>query len=238
MTWPCKRARWFCQPVLSARVSLLPVASPVHSILLGLYAFLLVADPAAARPSFRFSKGPVPEQTAARMRRHSWHEGCPTPIADLAYLRLSHVGFDGAVHEGELVVHKAVADEVVAIFEALFQRRFAIEKMKLVDDYQGDDDASMADNNTSGFNCRFVPDKPGVFSKHSEGKALDINPRINPMVFGKAVLPPGGAAFLAPNAKSPGMLRPGVPAIDELTRRGWTWGGGWKTPKDYQHFEK
>jgi hypothetical protein len=212
--------------------------STVQPIPFALCIVLLLADHQAAGTGFRFSKGPVPEQTAARMREHSWRQGCPTPIADLVYLRLAHVGFDGAVHDGELVVHKNLADEVVAIFEALFERRFPIEKMKLIDDYRGDDDASMADNNTSGFNCRFVPDKPGVFSRHSEGRALDINPRINPMVSAKAVLPPGGAAFLEPTARSPGILRAGVPAINEFTRRGWIWGGTWKTLKDYQHFEK
>jgi len=172
------------------------------------------------------------------MREHSWREGCPTPIADLVYLRLSHVGFDGAVHEGELVVHKNVADEVAAIFQVLYDQRFPIEKMRLIDDYQGDDDASMADNNTSAFNCRFVLDKPGVFSKHSEGKAIDINPRVNPMVLGKTVLPPGGTEFLRPTAKTLGMLRNGAAGVAEFLRRGWTWGGSWKTLKDYQHFEK
>jgi hypothetical protein len=209
----------------------------VQAITAVLWAFLLVSDqPASAQ--FHFNQGQVPEQIAARMRQSSWHEGCPTPIADLVYLRLSHIGFDGAAHEGELVVHKALADEVVAIFKSLFEMRFPIEKMKLVDDYRGDDDASMADNNTSGFNCRFVTGKPGVLSKHSEGRAVDINPRTNPMVSGKTVWPANGAAFLAPKTKAPGMLREGAPAIEEFSRRGWTWGGTWKTLKDYQHFEK
>jgi hypothetical protein len=172
------------------------------------------------------------------MQQRSWHEGCPTPIADLAYLRVSHWGLDKKVHQGELVVHKDLADEVVAIFRALFRRHFPIEKMNLIDEYQGDDDASMADNNTSGFNCRFVAGKPGVFSKHSEGRAIDINPRINPMVLGKTVDPPAGARFLAAGTLEPGMLRRGSAAVAELTRRGWTWGGDWTSLTDYQHFEK
>jgi hypothetical protein len=131
-----------------------------------------------------------------------------------------------------------LADEVVSIFKVLFDQRFPVEKMKLVDDYQGDDDASMADNNTSAFNCRFVPGKPGVFSKHSQGRAIDINPRINPMVMGQAVAPPAGARFLDRQAKVPGLLRKGSPAVLEFTRRGWTWGGAWESLSDYQHFEK
>jgi hypothetical protein len=199
---------------------------------------LVAAGQTGSPPSFRSSKGPVPEAVAVRMRQHSWREGCPTAIADLSYLRVSHIGFDGAAHQGELVVHKDLAVEVVAIFKLLFDQRFPIEKMKLVDDYRGDDDASVADNNTSAFNCRFVPGKPGVFSKHSQGRAIDINPRINPMVSGGAVIPPAGARFLDRQARVPGILREGCPAVGEFVRRGWTWGGTWKSLKDYQHFEK
>ncbi len=199
---------------------------------------LLQTGQDSAVPTFHSSKAPVSAEIAARMRQSAWREGCPTPIADLVYLRLSHVGFDSAMHEGELVVHKDLADEVIAIFKALFDQRFPIEKMKLVDEYQGRDDASMADNNTSAFNCRFVPEKPGTFSKHSQGRAIDINPRVNPMVSGTTVSPAGGAQFLVPRSKAPGILREGAPAIAEFTRRGWTWGGTWKSLKDYQHFEK
>jgi hypothetical protein len=172
------------------------------------------------------------------MRQYSWHEGCPTPIADLVYLRLSHFGFDGEVHEGELVVHRDLADEVVAIFRVLFESRFPIEKMRLIEAYRGDDDASMSDNNTSAFNCRFVPGKPGVLSKHSQGRAIDINPRINPVVNGTKVAPLAGARFLDEHAPAPGRLRRGTAAVGEFLRRGWVWGGDWKSLKDYQHFEK
>jgi hypothetical protein len=91
------------------------------------------------------------------------------------------------VHEGELVVHKElVRARSLTIFKALFDHgTFPVEKMKVIDDYQGDDDASMADNNTSAFNCRLVAGKPGVYSKHSDGRAIDINPRTNPMVAGQ-----------------------------------------------------
>jgi len=199
---------------------------------------ILLAAGGAPAPAFQSSKGNVPPDTAARMQQHSWREGCPTPIADLAYLHVSHWGLDGAVHQGELVVHKDLADEVVAIFRALFMRHFPIEKMKLIDEYRGDDDASMADNNTSAFNCRFVAGKPGVFSMHSQGRAIDVNPRMNPMVSGKTVDPAAGAAFLDAGNRQPGILRQGSPAVTEFTQRGWIWGGDWISLKDYQHFQK
>jgi hypothetical protein len=199
---------------------------------------LLAADIHRAPSSFQGTQGPVPDALAARMRQHSWREGCPTPIADLAYVRLSHYGYDGTVHEGELVVHKDLASEVLAIFEALFDRHFAVEKMRIIDDYQGDDDASMADNNTSAFNCRFVAGRPGVYSKHSHGRAIDINPRTNPMVAGGVVSPPAGSEFLNRKKKVPGILRTGDRAVREFTRRGWMWGGAWNSMRDYQHFER
>ena len=200
-----------------------------------------VASARAAMPeaeAFHGTQGPVPEALAIRMREHSWRQGCPTAIAELAYLRLSYLGFDGAVHTGELVVHKELAVDVLSIFKALFTMRFPIEKMKVIDDYLGDDDASMADNNTSAFNCRFVAGKPGVYSKHSSGHAIDLNPRTNPMVLDGTVFPPTGAAFADRLRRTPGMLRAGDRAVLEFTRRGWTWGGAWASLKDYQHFEK
>ncbi len=114
----------------------------------------------------------------------------------LAYLRLRHHGYDGRVHDGELLVHQAVAQDFIAIFRALFQLGFPIEKMRLIDAYAGDDDASMADNNTSAFNCREVSGRKGVWSRHAFGMAIDINPLVNPYVVKDVVSPPQGAAYL------------------------------------------
>jgi len=200
--------------------------------------FLLAANLAATPAPFHGTQGPVPEELVARMRQHSWRPGCPTAVADLAYVRLSYYGYDGTAHEGELVVHKELASEVLTIFKALFDRRFPIEKMKVIDDYQGDDDASMADNNTSAFNCRFVAGKPDVYSMHSRGRAIDINPRTNPMVADGGIFPPAGAEFVDRTKRVPGLLRSGERAVREFTRRGWVWGGTWASMKDYQHFEK
>lgn len=199
---------------------------------------LWAADARSAPPDFQGTQGPVPQAVAERMRAHSWRQGCPVPIADLAYLRLSHYGHDGAVHDGELVVHRDLAAQVLEIFKTLFAQKFPIEKMRLIDAYQGDDDRSMADNNTSGFNCRPVPGKPLVFSQHSYGRALDINPLVNPMLVSGVVMPPAGAAFANRERPVPGILRKGDKAVREFTSRGWTWGGDWTAMKDYQHFQK
>jgi hypothetical protein len=212
----------------------MPMGAVVSLTVLWLHAGVVVASP----PEFEGKSEPVPAAVAERMRQHSWHEGCPVPISDLAYLRLSHYGPDGAVHEGELVVHKSFAAEVLQIFKALFDQRFPITKMRLVDEYEGDDDKSIADDNTSAFNCREVAGKPGVLSRHSYGRAIDINPLKNPMILGGKVSPPAGSRYVDRRKKMPGLLRKGDPAVREFTRRGWTWGGAWKDLKDYQHFAK
>ena len=228
-----------CKIATSLLAMTLPWTKSIRVEAFGLVMLLFVAANAQAAPlSFHGTQRPVPEALAARMRHHSWRPGCPTPIADLVYLRLSHFGYDGSPHQGELVVHKALASEVLSIFKALFDLRFPIERMKLIDDYQGDDDASMADNNTSAFNCRFVAGKPGVFSKHSSGRAVDINPRTNPMVLDGRVFPAAGAAFVDRKSHTPGLLRARGLPVRAFTRHGWTWGGTWVLMKDYQHFEK
>lgn len=199
---------------------------------------LLFATSAGAAPPFRGSHAPVPAVLAERMRGHAWRPGCPVPIEELSYLRVSYYGYDGTIQEGELVVHRDLAPEVLGIFRELFERKFPIEKMRLIDAYDASDDASMADNNTSSFNCRFVAGKPGVFSKHSWGRAIDINPRTNPMLVGSAVFPPEGSGFADRKQKAAGMIRANDAVVRAFARKGWTWGGTWRTLKDYQHFEK
>ena len=210
-----------------------------RGLLAGLCVTLLSSGVArSVPPAFQGTQGPVPPAVAERMRAHSWREGCPVPIAELAYLRLSHHGRDGVVREGELIVHRELAAEVLAIFKVLFDLKFPVDKMRLIDVYHGDDDRSMADNNTSGFNCRPVAGNPKVLSKHAYGRAIDINPLWNPMLANGEVLPPAGAAYANRDKAAPGILRKGDPAVREFNGRGWTWGGDWVAPKDYQHFQK
>ncbi|MGH2725387.1 MAG: M15 family metallopeptidase, partial [Actinomycetota bacterium] len=112
----------------------------------------------------------------------SWRAGCPVALEDLRLLRLTYVGFDEKIHAGELVVHEDQARAVLEVFRELFDARFLIERMELVDVYGGDDDRSMAANNTSAFNCRQSTGSPGTWSQHAYGLAVDLNPRQNPYV--------------------------------------------------------
>jgi len=125
----------------------------------------------------------VPDPIAEKMRlKKSWRRGCPVSPSDLCYIVLSHWGFDGKSHSGELAAHKKLAIPLIEAFADLFSLRFPIERMELIDEYDGDDMRSMQANNTSAFNCREITGKQGVWSKHSYGMAIDINPVQNPYI--------------------------------------------------------
>ena len=186
---------------------------------------------AASSPVFRSSTGPVDPSDVAS----SWREGCPLEVESLRAVDLSHFGYDGEVHTGRLVVANEVAADIVEIFGRLFKARFPIERMEPVDVYDGDDDLSMAANNTSAFNCRPVTGGSS-WSEHSYGSAIDVNPLVNPYVIGATVLPPEGNAYADRNLDAPGMIHDGDVVVETFAAHGWIWGGTWSSPKDYQHF--
>jgi len=187
---------------------------------------------ATSLPEFRSSVRTIDAALADRMT-YSWRRGCPVPRRDLRYLRVTFVRFDGTARQGELVVHENHARPVVGVFRALYQARFPIRRMRLVDDYQGSDDASMAANNTSAFNCRRTAGGTS-WSEHSYGQAIDINPVQNPYVYGDVVEPPAGEAYVDRSPLRKGMVTRTVRAA--FADIGWSWGGSWSTRKDYQHF--
>lgn len=146
---------------------------------------------------------------------------------------------DLKTHRGELIVHEDLVAEVIEIFEELRRAGYPIEKMQTPDHYPGaEDELSMRDNNTSAFNCRDIPGS-GNWSYHAYGRAIDINPLINPYIDDTGDLQPANAGpYLDRTRIDPGLLHDGDPAVRIFTDRGWTWGGDWQTPKDYQHFER
>ena len=189
-------------------------------------------------PAFSSTIGDIGTSVRRGMRTYD-AEACPVPLADLRHLTVTHVGFDGLAHRGELVVNADVADDVVDVFAALYADRFPIERMLLIDDYAGDDDASMAGNNTSGFNCRRVAGTDS-WSDHAYGRAIDINPVQNPYVVGTDVRPPAAQPYLSADrteaaVPQPGVIRDGDVARTEFARIGWEWGGLYPEP-DFQHF--
>jgi hypothetical protein len=210
-------------------------------------ALVLAALPAGAAdapttspdPAFEATVTTVPEDYRDLMIGVSWKPGCPVPIDDLRIIEMNHWGFDGAVHDGgQLMVHREVVEDVVAAFGEMYAAGFPIRRMELIEVYGGSDDASMAADNTSAFNCRPITGSPGRFSIHSYGKAIDINTIENPYVSGSGtVLPPAGAEYLDRDDVRPGMIVKNDAVVKAFKNRGFDWGGDWHSLKDYQHFE-
>jgi hypothetical protein len=193
----------------------------------------LLAAPAATAKAPRFigTVDPVRSEDLP----HSWRPGCPVGPAQLRLVRLSYWGFDRRVHVGALVVRDRVADDVVKVFRQLYTERFPIRRMRKVDAYRGSDDASMAADNTSAFNCRFVSGTRR-WSQHAYGEAIDVNPVENPYLQGTRVSPPAGRAYLDRSRARRGMAVEGGVLVRAFESVGWKWGGRWSGSKDYQHF--
>jgi hypothetical protein len=169
----------------------------------------------------------------------TWRPGCPVGPDQLRRVDITYLGFDAQPHNGELVVHEDLVAEVITVFQRLYQLRFPIEKIRTVNLYpNGEDELSMEDDNTSAFNCRGIPGS-SRWSWHAYGRAIDINPLLNPSIDSAGTLEPKNAAvYLDRNRIDPGLLHRGDDAVRAFTDRGWTWGGSWKSPIDYQHFER
>ena len=183
----------------------------------------------------------IPDDIFAKMQGTSYKEDCTVPREDLRYVHVRHMGFDGEAKDGELVVNKAIADDVLAIFEELYKADYPIEKVRHVDEYDADDEASMSDNNSSAFNFRFISHTTRI-SRHGLGMAVDINTRYNPYVKtvdGKlSIEPANGADYVDRSKDFPHKIDHEDLCYKLFKEHGFTWGGDWTHSKDYQHFER
>ena len=186
-------------------------------------------------PAYDASIHRLPAGIRDLMTGSSWRPGCPVPLHDLRLVRLRYWGFDGEAHRGRLVVHRAWARGIANVFGELYEARFPIRRMRLVDRYGADDMRSMRADNTSAFNCRYRGGECCVWSQHAYGRAVDINPVENPWVGPWGVSPPNGAAYADRTPLRRGMIGPRGPVVEAFAGIGWGWGGTWRSSKDYQH---
>lgn len=181
---------------------------------------------------FQSTIGPVPSDVLARS---TWHPECPVGVDELSYVTVSFYGFDGVFHTGELIVNEAWAAQIVEIFKLLHENRYPIEQMQVVT-VEMDDALPTGDgNNTSSFTCRTAVGE-GSWSMHASGLAVDINPFHNPYEKGELILPELATAYADRDQNLPGMLFQDSVAVVAFESIGWTWGGNWRTLKDYMHF--
>lgn len=196
----------------------------------------LPPEPAAPPPPGR----PLSPAERAAMTGPVWRPGCPVSLDDLAVLDVPFTDDAGQTRTGRLVVHRDEATPVATAMAALHAARFPLRSVDPIERFAGDDDASMAADNTSAFNCRPVAGGGDRWSEHAYGRAIDINPLRNPFLTRSGrVLPPGGAAFLDRAAPTPGLIRAGDAVVRAFAAIGWRWGGDWTGgSKDYQHFSR
>lgn len=173
----------------------------------------------------------------------SWYKGCPVGTEDLRYVRMSYIDFSGKERTGEMIVHKAVAKEVTVIFAKLYDIKYPIRQMRLVSDFGGSDWKSIEADNTSAFNCRNATGSK-KWSKHSYGRAIDINPLENPYISHSGHIAHKASQKFRKrrhqhhSAADRAVLLQDDPAVQIFKAHGWKWGGEWKLVKDYQHFSK
>lgn len=176
-----------------------------------------------------------------RIYGKSYKEDCTVGRDSLTYLRMLYKDLDGNTHIGEMIVNQDIKDDVIEIFKELYWNNYPIEKMVLIDEYNADDNLSMADNNTSSFNYRVVEGTTKL-SKHSQGLAIDINPRYNPYIHklnGETVISPeNGTEFADRSLSFEYKIDKSDLAYKLFIEHGFTWGGDWNSSKDYQHFQK
>lgn len=189
-----------------------------------------------------FTSSPIPDSVFQRMQGRSYPRDCSVPRSELRYLRLSHVDAQGREHVGEMVCNKAIAQDLLDIFRELYRQRYPIECIRLIDDYEASDERSMRHNNTSCFCFRRVSGTTKL-SKHARGLAVDVNTLYNPYVRtdrdGQRIVEPATATPYVDRSRTfKYKIQKGDLLHRLFLKHGFTWGGSWRTMKDWQHFEK
>jgi len=198
------------------------------------------AESGETNPESSFWISEITDEIFERIQGKSFKDDCTLPREDLRYLHVLHVDLNGEIHEGEMIVNYHIAEDVLDILRQLYEAKYPIERIRLVDEYGADDELSMEDNNSSAFNFRFISHTTRV-SKHGLGLAVDINTLYNPytkIVDGVRIIEPVTAeAYLDREADFPYKIDHGDLCFKLFTEHGFEWGGDWEDRKDYQHFE-
>ncbi len=185
---------------------------------------------------------PLSDELINKITGISYVENQNISLDDLRYVHILHYNFDSEAVEGELICNEAIAQDLLEIFYELYLAEYKIEKVRLIDEYDGNDTASMEDNNTSCFNYRVV-DGTTKLSKHAYGLAIDINPFYNPYVVFQSdgstyISPQGSEAYTDRSSDFPYKIDENDLCYKLFKEHGFTWGGNWNSCKDYQHFQK
>lgn len=214
----------------------------MRQLFCSLFLFMSLMTVAQTATDSTFLATAIPDSVWTRMQGKTYHQNAYIQRSDLRYLRLHYVDFEGEERVGEMVCNRAIADDLLDIFRQLFEARYPIERIQLPDDFDADDERQMRANNTSCF-CFRVIKGSSKLSAHAQGLAVDLNPLYNPCVKTRR----DGTLFIQPStaASYVDRSRRFAHKIDRqdlayrlFIQHGFSWGGAWRSSKDYQHFEK
>lgn len=214
----------------------------MRQLFCSLFLFMSLMTVAQTATDSTFLATAIPDSVWTRMQGKTYHQNAYIQRSDLRYLRLHYVDFEGEERVGEMVCNRAIADDLLDIFRQLYEARYPIERIQLPDDFDADDERQMRANNTSCFCFRVIKGSTKL-SAHAQGLAVDLNPLYNPCVKMRR----DGTLFIQPSTAAPYVDRSRRFAhkIDRqdlayrlFIQHGFSWGGAWRSSKDYQHFEK
>ena len=188
-----------------------------------------------------FSIQEIPDSIWAKMQGKTYQPNPYVQRNDLRYLKVLHWDYDEKSHEGVLVCNKLIADKLLVIFRELYIFHYPIQRIRLADEYDADDERQMQDNNTSCFCYRHVSGSKKL-SYHARGLAIDINTLYNPYVRYRKdgtmiIQPSNGKPYVDRKKPYRYKIVKGDLCYQLFLKHGFTWGGSWRTMKDYQHFE-
>lgn len=183
----------------------------------------------------------ITDNVYKRIYGKSYKANCSIPLKELCYIKLLHYDLNGNIRIGEIICNKAIETDIINIFKELYNAKYPIEKVILIDEYNAYDETSMRDNNSSCFNYREITGG-GKLSKHALGLAIDINPLYNPYVKEFPdhihVEPQNALPYVDREKNFPYKIDTTDLCYKLFIQHGFEWGGDWETIKDYQHFEK
>ena len=198
---------------------------------------------AVALLPFQWSAKPLPQPVKTQLKQRGfWHKGCPVGLGDLRLLTVTHLGFDGASHHGQLVVNRRAASPLRARSgrcTATASRSATCASATSTGPRARRPESDV----TASFECRQAVPSPctggsgtGTWSNHAYGLAVDINPRENPYVGCGQSSDPTAQAYRNRGRKRPGMVDARAPCARSRTPAGAGAARGSGNTKDYMHF--
>jgi hypothetical protein len=232
--WVTARPPWLHERVLPEGPEGFGAAQPTPPILRNRRFATPDILPPPITKGYRATIDPVPRDV---LERSTWRPKCPVTVDELAYLTMTFWGFDRERHTGEMIVNRAVAEEVAVVFEGIYKARFPIEEMRVISLKEQRAPITGDTNITSSFECRPVT-LGDSWSQHSYGLAIDVNSFHNPYRRGDLVAPELATAYVNRNWRRPGMIFEGDAVVRAFDAIGWGWGGRWSSLKDWMHFSQ